>query len=137
MSAHNNKIIITNLFKYQYLRQLESGHHSANGSYPGLDYYGCDGRPWRNADGGKQESEGKTLPDRAQTFIDAAHNNRRRGLLLIENHNFAAADIQLMNKRLPKVLTLKPEQLIYYYYPRNVEKPEESMAVIRKHLQKK
>ena len=29
---------------------------------------------------------------------------------------------------------MKPDQLIYYYYPRNIGDPERNMAVIGKHL---
>ncbi len=99
-----------------------------------MDYFGCDGRPWANADGGKQESEGKVLLGPGEKFIAAARKNGKKALLLIENHNMTSAEIPLMDKGLPKVKALGAEQLIYYYYPRNIGEPEKNMATIARHL---
>jgi hypothetical protein len=52
----------------------------------------------------------------------------------VENHALRSDMIGAMDARLPQVLALNPDQLIYYYYPRSVEDPERSMAVIAKHL---
>ncbi len=99
-----------------------------------LDYFGCDGRPWSAADGGKLESDNKVLIGPGEKFLAAARKNGKKGLMLIENHNMPAEDIKIMDKGLPKVLALKPEQLIYYYYPRNIGDPDRNMATIAKHV---
>lgn len=97
-----------------------------------LDYYGCDGRPWHQADGGDQESKGKTLLDNGPRFIEEAQRHQRKSLLLIENHNLAASDFKLLEEGIPKVIALKPDQLIYYYYPRNVAQVDQEMEIMKR-----
>ncbi|MEM7109725.1 MAG: twin-arginine translocation signal domain-containing protein [Bacteroidota bacterium] len=100
-----------------------------------LDYFGCDGRPWPVDAGGQVEQSGKNLlGGPGKQYLEAARSNGKKGLLLIENHNMPAENNALMDKFLPEVMALEPEQLIYYYYPRNVDKPDENMALIAKHL---
>jgi hypothetical protein len=105
-------------------------------SIQNMDYFGCDGRPWAHADGGKQESEGKVLLGPGEKFIAAARENKKKALLLIENHNMTSAEIPLMDRGLPKVMALGAEQLIFYYYPRNIQEPDKNMATLAKHLKK-
>jgi len=101
-----------------------------------IDDFGCDGRPWYNSDGGKQESTGKVLlgNDGGERFLAAAKKHGRNSLWLIENHNLALADLPIMDKRLPTVLSKDVDHLIYYYYPRNLEDPDKTMRIIAKHL---
>jgi hypothetical protein len=100
-----------------------------------LDVYGCDGRPWRKADGGKLESDGKILLDGVgQRFIDAAKKNGKQSLWLIENHNLADADIPILEKRLPEIVKTDLDHLIYYYYPRNLSQPDKIMEIVRENL---
>jgi hypothetical protein len=99
-----------------------------------LDYFGCDGRPWSANEKGELEQPGKVLIGPGERFIEAANKNAKKSLFLIENHNMKAENNTWMDKRLPDIVAMKPDQLIYYYYPRNVDKPEENMAIIRKHL---
>ncbi len=99
-----------------------------------LDYFGCDGRPWAPEDGGKLESTGKVLLENGERFIPAARENGKGTLWLIENHNMLDKDADLMDKRLPDVLTKDIDQYIYYYYPRNLESPDFIMNVMKKHL---
>lgn len=99
-----------------------------------LDYFGCDGRPWREAWGGSIESYNKTLNDKGEMFLALAKQYAKKGLLLIENHNLKKEDIALMEKGLPEVTNMGADELIYYYFPRNVENPEWAMKVIKKHL---
>ena len=123
---------LTNLFAYANWRKEVI---DAMAEIKHLDYFGCDGRPWPVDAGGQVEQSGKNLlggPGR--TFIDTARAYDKKGLLLIENHNMPAENNALMDKYLPGVMELEPEQLIYYYYPRNVDKPDENMAIIAKHL---
>ena len=101
---------------------------------PTLNYFGCDGRPWSAEDGGQLEAPRKTLLDQAPRFLQAARANGKKGLILIENHNMPLADIKIMDKRLPQVLELGAEQVIYYYFPRNLEDPERAMEVLARHL---
>lgn len=96
----------------------------------GLDYFGCDGRPWSIKDGGQLEAKDKTLLDQGHRFLEAARRNDVKSLLLVENHNLPARDLPLLEKGLPEVLAMKPDQLIYYYYPRNVEEPEKAMDIM-------
>jgi hypothetical protein len=99
-----------------------------------LDFYGCDGRPWRNEDGGKQESPGKVLLGNGERYLRAAHSNNKKSLWLIENHNLLEADISLMDKRLPEIINTDVDHLIYYYYPRNTQNPDRAMKTIASHL---
>lgn len=100
-----------------------------------MDDYGCDGRPWKPEDGGKQESEGKVLLGGVgQRFIDAAKANNKRSLWLIENHNMADADIPILEKRMPEVIKTKVDHLIYYYYPRNLSQPDKIMSIIKNEI---
>lgn len=101
-----------------------------------LDYFGCDGRPWGEKDGGQLEGDNKVLVGRGEAFLEAARKNGKKGLLLIENHNLPARDIPLMDRGMPQVLRMNPEQLIYYYYPRNIGEPDRNMATLAKHLRK-
>jgi len=102
-----------------------------------MDVYGCDGRPWGNKDGGKQESSGKVLLDGVgQRFIDAAKADGKQSLWLIENHNMADADIPLLERRLPEVVSTDVDHLIYYYYPRNLSKPDMIMNIIKNNVAK-
>jgi hypothetical protein len=101
-----------------------------------LDYLGCDGRPWRNEDGGEQEQANKVLLGSGERFLGAARDNGKGAFWLIENHNMSAENNAIMDKRLPEVIEKMPEHLVYYYYPRNVDKPDENMAIISKHIKK-
>jgi len=122
---------ITNLFAYANMPQhiIDSLMTIAD-----LDYLGCDGRPWSPADVGDVEQIGKVLLGPGQKFQKAAEKSGMKSLFLIENHNMSAENNALMDKRLPEVLALNPDHLIYYYYPRNLDKPEENMAIIKKHV---
>lgn len=99
-----------------------------------LDYYGCDGRPWSVVDGGEMESAGKTLLDNAGRFIRAAAKNNIKSLLLMENHNLKSKDFHLLQSGIPQVIALQPDQLIYYFYPRNVSNPEKAMEIIEQQV---
>lgn len=101
----------------------------------GLDYYGCDGRPWRLEDGGKTENPGKVLIGHTgQRFIDAAKKQGKKSLFLIENHNMADKDIPLFERRMPELMEMDIDQLIYYYYPRNIENPDKLMNILKNEL---
>jgi len=99
-----------------------------------LDYYGCDGRPWYESDGGQMEGKGKNLLGPGERFINVAKNNNMKSLWLIENHNMAEADESLLDKRMPEIVSKKPNHLIYYYYPRNLKNPDTVMNIMAKHL---
>lgn len=102
-----------------------------------MDVFGCDGRPWKNTDGGKQESRGKVLLGGVgKRFIDAAHANNKNGLWLIENHNMSDTDISILQKHLPEVIESNVDHLIYYYYPRNLSQPNKIMNIIKQNITK-
>lgn len=129
----NHPEIITNLFGYANFSDMIVEEASKTQH---LDYYGCDGRPWRNEDGGQQEAEGKVLLGAGERFLKAAQEQKKKSLWLIENHNMQDADVALMDKRLPEVLQKDIDHLIYYYYPRNIQNPEKSMNSLARHLKK-
>lgn len=101
-----------------------------------LDYFGCDGRPWRNEDGGEQEQANKVLLGAGERFLKAARAQQKGAFWLIENHNMSAENNALMDARLAEIVAYAPEQLAYYYYPRNVDRPDDNMAIIARHLRK-
>ncbi len=123
--------IVTNMFAYANSSDMIV---SEGAKAPYLDAFGCDGRPWRNEDGGNQESKGKVLLGTGERFLKAAKDNGKKSLWLIENHNMRDADTVLMNKRFPELLTKDIDHLIYYYYPRNIENPDKNMNCIAEHL---
>lgn len=110
---------------------------------PDLDYFACDGRPW-NAEAelaeAKRESRtvrhAKVLLGRGEFFLHLAREHGKKGLLLVENFSMPARMIPVMDAALDQVLALKPDQLIYYYYGRDTEDPDQNMAVISRHLGK-
>jgi hypothetical protein len=103
-----------------------------------LDSFGCDGRPWYAEDGGRSDSHdgpsAKNLLPAAGRFMQAAADNGKDGLILVENHALTDADVDIMDRRLGEVLDRGPGHLIYYYYPRDVEDPDRAMEVIRRHV---
>jgi hypothetical protein len=108
---------------------------------PELDYFGCDGRPWDLAEdkkwSGSGESEtgkGKVLIGKGERFLELAKQSGKKSLFLMENHNLPARMIPAMDAGMPRVLAMRPDQLIYYYYPRNIGDPDRNMAVIGRHL---
>ena len=99
---------------------------------PTLDYFGCDGKPWRLEDYDRPHK--KTLLGQGEPFLAAARKNGKGGLFLIENLDMPLAECDIMDKRMPEVLALGAEKLIYYYFPRNMEDPDRQMAILAKHL---
>lgn len=71
-----------------------------------------------------------------ERFLTAAREAGKGAFWLIENHNMSAASNAAMDKRLPEVIAQQPEQLAYYYYPRNVDRPEDNMTIIARHIKK-
>lgn len=124
--------VTTNLFAYadlpdEYVEIIAKTEH--------LDYFGCDGRPWHHTDESKTESD-KTLLGIGERYLAAARANEVKSLWLVENHNMAAEDIRLAKKRLPEVINHDVDQMIYYYYPRNLANPDENMDLIFNHMAK-
>ncbi len=101
-----------------------------------LDFYGCDGRPWHHEDKGKAESKGKTLLGNGERYLEAAHKAGKKSLWLVENHNMLDKDAELMDKRMPDVMSKPVDHLIYYYYPRNLQSPDIIMGIMGKHIEK-
>lgn len=128
-----NPQLVTSLFIYA---QYEDMVVDKMAAIQNLDYYGCDGRPWREEDGGTTEAKGKYLLGNGERFPAAAHRNGKNSLWLLENHNLQDKDVPLMDKRLPEVLTRPVDQLVYFYYPRNLETPDYVMSTLVSHLRK-
>ncbi len=123
--------LLTSMFAYANFEDMVVEEAAKTGF---LDYFGCDGRPWRNEDGGKQEGEGKVLLGAGERFLSAAQRNRKKSLWLIENHNMDDRDLVLMEKRFPEILSKQIDQLIYYYYPRNIQNPDRAMKIVGKYV---
>ena len=128
-----NPQIVTNLFIYA---QYEDMVVNKLATIENLDYFGCDGRPWRKEDGGTTEGKDKYLLGNGERFLDAAHKNGKKSLWVSENHNMKDKDVPLMAKRMPEVLSKPVDQLIYFYYPRNLETPDYVMNTLAKQLRK-
>lgn len=108
-------------------------------SLPDLDEFGCDGRPWTPEDGGSSDSDpsargSKFLLSMGKPFLQAAIEAGRTPLALIENHAISESENYLLDQRLPEVLEQGWEHLIVYYYPRSCDSPDQSMAIVGKHL---
>ena len=125
--------VVTNLFAYANLPDMIVDEAAKTEA---LDFFGCDGRPWRNEDGGQQEGAGKVLLGAGERFLKAAKENGKKSMWLIENHNMLDADVQLLDKRMPEVLEKSVDHLVYYYYPRNIQNPDKCMNILAKHLKK-
>lgn len=119
--------VTTNLFSYA---DLDDELIDIIAQTKKLDYFGCDGRPWYPNDGGVDESVGKTLLKNGERFLSAARKHKVNSLWLIENHNMKAKDMELAKNRLPEVISKDVDQLIYYYYPRNLSNPADNMDLI-------
>lgn len=122
----------TALFIYA---QSDDAEVAAMASTDALDEYGCDGAPWA-AGPGEDIAQTKTLLDHAPRHLAAAAARGRRSLMLIENLALDRAENARMAKRLPEVLALRPDHLLFYYYGRNLEDPEETMAIVREALRR-
>lgn len=101
---------------------------------PSLDYFGCDGRPWRPGDGLQLRGNKKALIGQAERFLAAAEANGKGGLILVENISMPAEFNRVMDEHLPAVLSYGAEHQLYYYYGMNLEDPDGTMAVVAKHL---
>ena len=128
---HNFPNIVTCLFNYA---SIDDDILRETANVDGLDYFGADGRPWRPNNHGTEEKKGKTLLGNGERHIKIAHELGKKSLWLIENHNLPSEDIGLMRKRMPEVLQQDINQLIYYYYPRNLDKPYDTMKALSKFL---
>lgn len=105
-----------------------------------LHDFGCDGRPFRREDHGRSDSGAveadKVLCDQGPYFVEQAGKNGKNGLFLIENHAMDPEDIDTMDRRMPEVLSLGAEHILYYYYPRSLKEPDRTMNVLGGHLMK-
>jgi len=126
---HRPDLTVT-MFLYAYLDRATLDIAAA---IEGVDYFGCDGRPWRHADP-TGRNDRKFLPDMAPAFLDAARAAGKKTMFLVETHNMSSDLFGLLEKRLPEVLALSPDQLLYYYCPRNVDQPDDMMRILREHL---
>lgn len=101
----------------------------------GLDCLGTDGRPWGVADGGTDEQAGKALlGGPGELTLTIARRYGKKSYCLIENHNLATEDYPLLERRLPEVLALGFDHILFYYYPRNLAHPERVMGIFETHL---
>ncbi|MEM6522603.1 MAG: hypothetical protein AAF693_02375 [Bacteroidota bacterium] len=83
---------------------------------------------------GDKKSKVETYEVVQVTMTMKLYNPIKKSLLVIENQDMPAVSNKIMDKYSPEVMALEPEQLIYYYYLRNVDKSDENMAFIAKHL---
>lgn len=98
-----------------------------------LDDFGCDGSPLRAKDAGDHHLR-KFLCDQGPFFVELARRHQKRPLLLIENHAMPHDLMPAMDRRMPEVMNLGAEHLMYYYYPRSLQDPDTNMAIVGRHL---
>jgi len=120
---------VTNLFVYGW---YDNPVISEMAKVEALDYFGADGNPWGYNDLGQKDK--KVILGHGQKFIDAAKQNKKRSLFLIENFAFNKNETQMMRKRFPELLQMDINHLIYYYYGRSNKNPDNVMDVIRKYV---
>lgn len=131
-----NPNVSTSLFLYA---DMEEKLIATMADTENLDYFGCDGRPWNDTDGGVPENGvnakvPKVLLGPGENFLPIAKQKGKKTLWLIENHNMIMKDAELMDKRMPEILAKNIDHLIYYYYPRNLQDPDKIMSIVSKHL---
>ncbi|MBO0829001.1 MAG: hypothetical protein J2P24_14605 [Streptosporangiales bacterium] len=97
-----------------------------------VDYFGCDGSPWGRDDPADQNKV--LLGGDGERFISMARSNGKRSFLLAETYALAKSVYPLVDKRFPEVVDLGSDCLSYYYYPRDVEDPDQLMDITRKHV---
>jgi len=84
----------------------------------GLDYYGCDGRPWdlqtdaRWKKSGTESGRGMTLLGNGERYLAIARRKGVKSLWLAENHNMSADMLPAMD----------------------VEEPDRNMRIIATHV---
>jgi hypothetical protein len=127
---------VTSLFTYGH---CEGALLDVLASTPGLDEFGCDGRPWASTDGGHDDTDGARVPtkfliDAGPRFVACARKHGRGAFALIENHALCRDDHPAMERRLPEVIAQGWDHLVYYYYPRSCECPEEAMRILAEAL---
>ncbi|MEM7786491.1 MAG: hypothetical protein AAF594_02070 [Bacteroidota bacterium] len=103
---------------------------------PSLDAFGADGRPWDVDATTERNWNRKCLfPTNVDTFLAAAARHGKRTLVLAENYDLPMRHLDLFDAGMPRLLALGLDELLYYYYPRNIEDPEAQMAVVARHVQ--
>ena len=118
--------------------------HASTGGYvrkringiASVDYVGCDGRPWRKSDTDERNYNRKCLFGNVEDFLANAKAVQKKSVILIENYDMPMKYLELFDKNFPDILAMNPDQLIYYYYPRNIENPEKQMAVVGRHIKR-
>ena len=99
-----------------------------------LDYFGCSGLPWStNVDKDSRKYK-RYLEDKIPEFKAHAATMGVKSMAVIKNMYIDPQDHRLVDQYLPKTLALQPDNLTYYYYPRNLENPDENMNLLKKYL---
>lgn len=97
-----------------------------------LDYFGCDGSPWGRDDPADQKKV--LLGGDGERFISMARRNGKRSFLLAETYALRNSVYPLVDQRFPEVVDLGSDCLSYYYFPRDVEDPDQLMQITSKHV---
>ncbi|MGW3506470.1 twin-arginine translocation signal domain-containing protein [Streptomyces sp. NPDC000994] len=145
VSAHAKSVkpdVVVSMFVYSSYTQTNPYIVERCAQIPNIDYFGCDGRPWRMSDdlgpdGSGQAPYNKVLLPNAGEFIDTARRNGKGGCVLIENFSFDPPEthyLQTMERTMPEVVAMRPEHLIYYYYGRSIADPDRAMKITSKVL---
>ncbi len=101
-----------------------------------IDYFGCSGLPWSSAVDKDGRQYKRYLEDKIPEFKLYASKMGLKSMAVIKNMYINPQDHPLVDQHLPKILALKPDNLTYYYYPRNLENPDQNMNLLKKHLSK-
>ena len=103
-------------------------------SIASVDYVGCDGRPWHKSDTDEPNYNRKCLFGNVEEFLQNSTAAGKKSVILMENYDMPMKYLDLFDKNFPDILAMNPDQLIYYYYPRNIENPDKQMAVVGRHI---
>ncbi len=102
----------------------------------GLDYFGCDGKPFGNEEIRAFQLDEKEvgLLDVAEKISGYARKANAKLMFSTQNHSVADADLAAIDRGLPKVIAKQPDHLAYYFYPRNTQSPDKLMEIYQRHL---
>jgi len=115
--------------------EIHQGIPEAFAAMKHLHTFGCDGRAWRKADeDGGLTYAGKSLLDQQAFFIALARKNKKKSFAFVENIDIPDPYLDRLDRRLPEVLAMDIDHLMYYYYGRSVESPDRCMEIVFRHL---
>lgn len=99
-----------------------------------LAYYGCSGLPWSKEVDIPKRKYSRYLLDQVPVFQRYAKSMEAKSMAVIKNMYIESTDHQRYQRYLEDVIALKPDNLTYYYYPRNLAEPDVNMNILKAKL---